>query len=87
MITDREHRLRRLKIRSWRRGIKEMDLILGQFWDAKGDTLDDDTLDIYEALLNENDQDLYVWCSGQVEVPERFAPFIARLMSNEDGNQ
>ncbi len=86
-MTDREHRLRRLKIRSWRRGIKEMDLILGQFWDAKGATLDDATLDLYEALLNENDQDLYLWCSGQAKAPERFAPFIARLMNQADADQ
>ena len=64
-----------------------MDLILGQFWDAKGDTLDDATLDLYEALLNENDQDLYLWCSRQAEAPERFAPFIARLMNEADKDQ
>ena len=64
-----------------------MDLILGQFWDAKGDTLDDATLDLYEALLNENDQDLYLWCSGQAEAPGRFAPFITRLMNEADEDQ
>lgn len=79
-MTDREQRLRRLAIRSWRRGIKEMDLILGRFWDAEGDTLDDATLDLYEEMLSENDQDLYLWCSGQADPPERFAPLIARLM-------
>ena len=77
----REQRLRRLSIRSWRRGTKEMDLILGRFWDAEGASLDDATLDTYEALLSENDQDLYLWCSGQSEPPARFADLIARLMT------
>ena len=56
-----------------------MDLILGQFWDAEGASLDDETLDVYEALLSENDQDLYLWCSGQAAPPERFASLIERL--------
>ena len=79
MSDDRDHRLRRLKIRSWRRGTKEMDLVLGRFWDAEGANLDDATLALYEDLLVENDQDLYQWVSGQVAPPERFAPLIDRL--------
>ncbi|MEO1024669.1 MAG: succinate dehydrogenase assembly factor 2 [Pseudomonadota bacterium] len=79
-MTDRENRLRRLKIRSWRRGTKEMDLILGSFWDAHGSSLDDGTLDLYEQLLIENDQDLYRWCSGQAVPPDRFAGMISQVM-------
>jgi len=76
---DREHRLKRLAIRSWRRGTKEMDLILGRFWDEQGRALDGPTLDLYEALLAENDQDLYLWVSGQSPAPKRFAALIDRL--------
>lgn len=68
-MTDREKRLKRLKIRSWRRGTKEMDLILGPFFDQAADHLDDEMLDLYEALLSENDQDLYQWFSGQASEP------------------
>ena len=76
---EREHRLKRLAIRSWRRGTKEMDLILGRFWDREGASLDPASLDLYEALLSENDQDLYLWVSGQSPAPDRFAPLIERL--------
>jgi antitoxin CptB len=80
MIGDgREARLKRLRVRSWRRGTREMDLILGRFWDAEGATLDPETLDLYEALLGENDHDLYLWVSGRAQVPDRFAPLIRRL--------
>ncbi|MEO9827394.1 MAG: succinate dehydrogenase assembly factor 2 [Paracoccaceae bacterium] len=82
MMEEREKRLKRLAMRSWRRGTKEMDLILGPFWDAHGATLDADTLALYEDLLSENDQDLYQWVSGQVPTPERFAVIIARLTRN-----
>ena len=87
MSVERQHRLRRLAIRSWRRGTKEMDLILGRFWDENGDALDDATLDLYEDLLSENDQDLYLWCSGQGSSPPRFAPLIARLMAPSTKSQ
>lgn len=78
-MKEAEKRLKRLAIRSWRRGTKEMDLILGRFWDAEGATLDAETLDTYEAMLSENDQDLYAWVSGQSKPPEAFAELIARL--------
>ena len=78
-MTEHEKRLKRLAIRSWRRGTKEMDLILGRFWDAEGSGLDGPTLDLYERLLQENDQELYTWVSGQVAPPDEFAPLIARL--------
>jgi antitoxin CptB len=78
-VTDREKRLKKLAMRSWRRGIKEMDLILGRFWDAHGAGLSDAELDQYELLLSENDQDLYLWVSGQAKPPEPFATLIDKL--------
>jgi antitoxin CptB len=75
-----EARLKRMKIRSWRRGIKEMDLILGPYADANLTQMDQAALDLYDDLLEENDQDLYQWVSGQVTPPERFATLIASLV-------
>ena len=72
-------RLKRLRMRSMRRGIKEMDLILSRFWDDEGANLSGDDLDTYEALLSENDQDIYKWVSGQNAPPAKFAPLIRRL--------
>lgn len=76
----REARLKRMKIRSWRRGTKEMDLILGPYADAELAGMDEEALDLYDALLLENDQDLYQWVSGQAEPPERFGDLI-RILS------
>ena len=61
-----ETRLKRLRMRSWRRGIKEMDLILGGFADEVLSDLGDDALDRYEALLTENDHDLYRWVTARI---------------------
>lgn len=76
-------RLRRLTMRSWRRGMRETDLLLGGFADAHLATLGAADLDLYEALLEENDQDLYGWIvavsAGRVAGPERFHALIGRI--------
>ncbi len=74
-----EARLKRLAMRSWRRGTKEMDLILGPFADAQLRALGEDELRAYDALLSENDQDLYPWITGAQPVPEAHAALIARI--------
>lgn len=74
-----EHRLKRLRMRSMRRGIKEMDIILGRFAETGLETLDAAELDHYDALLSENDHDLYQWVTGQSAPPPRFSGLIARI--------
>lgn len=78
-------RLKRLRMRSWRRGIKEMDLVLGKFSDDRLERLSESDLDIYEALLNENDQDLLRWITGLDPVPARFAELFGRIEAHARG--
>ena len=52
---DRNVRLQKLRIRSWRRGTKEMDLLLGGFADVCLDDLEDREIDDLEVLLDEGD--------------------------------
>ncbi len=77
-----EHRIKRLKMRSMRRGIKEMDVILKRFSDALLDTLSYADIRIYDALLSENDHDLYQWVTGQVATPEPYADLIGRIVAD-----
>lgn len=79
MPEQHEHRLKRLKMRSMRRGIKEMDIILSAYADDTLHQMDDAALTLYDDMLNENDQDLYQWVTGQATAPERFAGLIARI--------
>jgi len=72
----RDVRIKRMKMRSMRRGIKEMDLILQAYADRNLSQMDSDGLDTYDALLHENDQDLYQWVTGQVQPPAAFADLI-----------
>ena len=80
-----EDALKRMRMRSWRRGTKEMDLILGPFADARLAELPGSTLAGYDALLAENDQDLIQWVLGQSAPPARFAPLIALIAAHARG--
>lgn len=74
-----EARLKRMAMRSWRRGTKEMDLVLGPFADAHLAGLSEADLQTYDALLAENDQDLMAWILGQSAPPPALAPLLARI--------
>lgn len=77
-----EHRLKRLRMRSWRRGTKEMDLILGAWSDAHLTTLGEADLVLYDALLSENDNDLYQWVTKQVKIPDKFRALVDRIIED-----
>ncbi len=78
-ITEREKREKRVRIRAWRRGTKEMDLILGPFADRALTDLTDADLDALEALMDEGDNDLYTWVSGSECAPDKYAGTLALL--------
>jgi antitoxin CptB len=77
-----ENRLRRLRLRSWHRGIREMDLILGGFADARLAGLDPDLLDAFDMLLSENDLDLYRWVAGSAGVPTRYERILGSIRAH-----
>ena len=72
-------RLKRLKLRSMRRGIKEMDIILSGFAREHLMAMSDAQLDLYEKFLNENDQDLYQWVSGQEIVDKQYEALVEQI--------
>lgn len=79
MSETAEARLKRMAMRSWRRGTKEMDLVLGPFADASLAGMTVAELDLYDALLAENDQDLMAWILGQSAPPSALAGLLARI--------
>jgi antitoxin CptB len=76
-----DHRIKRLKMRSMRRGIKEMDLILSHFAQTALAQMSDEELVKYDFLLAENDHDLYSWVTGTAATPPEFAPLIAQIVA------
>ncbi|WP_309084535.1 succinate dehydrogenase assembly factor 2 [Chelativorans sp.] len=62
---DLDPRRRRVLMRAWRRGMREMDLVLGGFADAHIDALSDRELAEFEALLDVPDATLLHWVTGE----------------------
>ena len=79
MTETPEARLKRMAMRSWRRGTKEMDLILGPWADEHLAGLPEDRIAVYEVLLEENDQDLMAWILGQSGAPAAISALLHEI--------
>jgi len=79
MIETTDPALKRLYMRSMRRGTKEMDILLMRFADDYLLDLSAQELALYEQLLDEDDQTLYQWISGALPMPDRYATLEHRL--------
>ncbi len=73
-------RQRRILFRSWHRGMREMDLILGPFADAEIASLGSSELDDYERLLEAQDRDVFSWLTGEAATPRSYdTPVLRRI--------
>jgi antitoxin CptB len=73
---------RRLRYRSWHRGTREADLILGRFADAHLANFTAEQLDRYGALLENSDPDIYDWLTGRAPVPAAVDTDVFRLLKD-----
>src|SRR5208283_4182937 len=73
-------RRRRILFRAWRRGMREMDLVMGQFADRNLPGMDEAELGEFERLLDVADPQLLAWITGDEPTPPNFdTPLFARL--------
>lgn len=71
---------RRILFRSRHRGMREMDLIMGQFADAEIENLNAGELAEFETLLDEQDQKVLSWiCGTEPTPPEYDTPLFRRI--------
>lgn len=76
-----DERRRKLKFRAWRRGFREMDLLMGSFADAHIAGMSDEDLSEFERLLSTPDWEVYAWLVGQKTVPGNYeSPLLIRMM-------
>ena len=64
-----DKRRRRLLFRAWHRGMREVDLITGQFADAHIGSLSEAELEDFERLMDVPEPDLLNWVVGTAETP------------------
>jgi antitoxin CptB len=70
---DRETRLKRLSYRSWHRGTREADMMIGGFFDVHSEKWSDAEINWYENFLEEQDVDIMAWALGTQKVPAKWA--------------
>jgi antitoxin CptB len=73
-------RKKRLLFRSWHRGTRESDLILGRFAEAHLAGFDEAQIDRYEALLCCSDAEIFDWVAGRAPPPPEYDHDVTRLL-------
>jgi len=73
---------KKLSIRSWRRGTKELDLILGRFSDENITKLEISELDLYEQLLSSDDHLIYSWLFEKEESAKIFKILVEKIQES-----
>lgn len=78
--TDIEIRRRKARFRAQRRGFREVDLVFSAFAEVHLESLDNDELAQFEALLKVADWQVYGWFMGHEPIPaEHDHAVFARL--------
>lgn len=75
-------RRKKLLFRAWRRGFRELDLLVGSFAERHLAGFDARQLDLFERLLEVPDQHLYDWLTGRMKVPAALDSDVMRLLMN-----
>lgn len=77
-------RRKRLLYLATYRGFKEADLLIGGFAKAHLPEMEETDLDAFEALLKENDRELYAWATGNADAPAALqGPVLDKLKAFE----
>lgn len=80
-----DNRRKKILFRSWHRGIREMDLIMGGFADTYLPTLSEAELDVYEHLMEASDRDIYRWITGETITPINYdTPLFQKMKTFHD---
>jgi antitoxin CptB len=77
-----ENRKKKIIYRSWYRGCKETDRILGHYVKQNIERFDESQLDDLEEILALQDVDIYNWLSGKQKTPANVMenPIFKELM-------
>ena len=75
-----ENKRKRLIFRSWHRGTREMDIIMGSFADRHIPEFSESQLSEYDDILSLNDPDLYNWYTQKEDVPANLDTEVMGLL-------
>ncbi len=72
MVFDMDGRIKRLQHKCKYMGMHENDVIFGRFSERFLSDLSEEEIGQFEALLDQNDLDIFKWITGKLEVPAEF---------------
>lgn len=81
---DLSARMARAKFRSWHRGTREADFMIGGFYDRYANNWSEDDLVWFESLLDEDDVDIMAWALKTQPTPDAIAGSQMELMQKLD---
>ena len=87
MSDSTEIRVRRLVYQASYTGMKETDLLLGQFAKKHLPNLTEKQLDMLEALLEAGDPSIFAWVRGDDQVPAEFDGTVLDMIKDFHINQ
>ena len=70
---------KKLSMRSWRRGTKELDLILGRFSHENIINFEMSELDLYEQFLSNDDHLIYNWLFEKEDSPRIYKSLVNQI--------
>lgn len=82
--TDLSARFARAKFRSWHRGTREADYMIGGFFDRYSEGWSEADLVWFETLLDEDDVDVMAWALKTQDTPAQYAGPHMELMQKLD---
>jgi antitoxin CptB len=79
-----DNKRKRLLFRSWHRGTRELDLLMGTFAERHLQDMTAEELDLYDEILTHSDPDLYNWITAQEPAPANFMnPVMEKLLQHK----
>ena len=73
-------RRRKILFRSWHRGMRETDLIMGRFADAEIEKLDDAVGGRFRAADRSAESRPHAWVSGELDIPPNYDTTVLRKL-------
>jgi antitoxin CptB len=72
---------RRILVRAWRRGLRELDLLFGPYADAHAGAMGEDELEEFERLMEAPDAHMLTWVMGFEPTPAEYdTPLFAKIL-------
>ncbi|MFN7225655.1 MAG: succinate dehydrogenase assembly factor 2 [Holosporales bacterium] len=73
---------RRLHYQAGHRGTKELDIVLGRFAEAFLAIMSEAECRMFDALLNEQETQVWQWLTQQEPVPEQYRQIVELLLQS-----